>query len=650
MDFNKVLKYFSSSILEDYPYSIIPESNNIYRFDVVRNYSYVTPVSLNTGIYFELLQGNLYNSSVVTQTFSFKLKNPNSISISSGSYYLNVYSIVGNSLSLISSHLVGTTVQNDTLVSISVTGQDVLFTLEINSLVLYTSEDFEKNLIPVDQRILAGVSHLNNTTLSYPVFQDFTLTSSFLGIDLSTRTIDSKIHSINAVGIDNIYLYYITSSNTIGALGNNKVITDYKFPRSYSFVAYDIRNKLSIKTILFSYFIYKNFRDIINFDFVIDESFLNSLPKLRNSYYESYTYNVNNYLNHTSNVSIKDIVLVLFLIKDIYYLLDLQARTVYDNLLNYLASFTPITNTSLQPLLPDYLLSNTEDQYSLSTNLMFLDILRFFNRTSEFNTLKNSIESNFLLPSPFLYEISSNSLYVTTTSDPLKLSIIKFFLPVFFPNQYTAILSDVNLNLTNLSVGAGTATIVPSYFSITENFNPIFTFNPVPSVEIIYKTRKTSSYEYIDFSDNLIIKYIEGSAGILDLFSPKDEIYLGANKFSTTYEHFILPEFFTSLLNVFFKYRPSLKSLYENLSGNSVTSSISLINYKVDYIGNNFNVYLELNSPSRIMYVIFDKINTSIVYYYYVSTTASPIHSFTINTTAYPINQNTMNSGILLLR
>lgn len=161
MDFNNIFKYFSSSILEDYPYSIVPQSNNTYRFDVVRNYSYNTSISLNTGLYFEILHGNLHNSSVVTQTFSFKLKNPNSISISSGSYYLNVYSVVGNSLSLISSYLIGTTVQNDTLVSISVTGQDVLFTLEINSLVLYTSEDFEKNLIPVNQRILAEVQHLN---------------------------------------------------------------------------------------------------------------------------------------------------------------------------------------------------------------------------------------------------------------------------------------------------------------------------------------------------------------------------------------------------------------------------------------------------------------------------------------------------------
>lgn len=654
MDFNKVFKYFASSILEDYPYSIIPESSNNYRFNVVRNYTYNNinnnNIILKTGIYFELLQGNLHNDNHVTQTFYFKIKNPNLISISSGLYYLNAYSVIGNSVSLIYSYLLGNVVLNDTLVSISITGKDLLFTLEINSIVLYTSEDFEKNLIPVDQRVLAEVQYVNNTNLSYPIFQSSNIISSFLGVDLSTRTIDAKLHSVNNVGIGNIFLYYINTNNTIGALGNDKVITDYKFPRSYSFVNYDIRNKLSIKSILFSYFIYKNFKDIIDFDFVVDDSFLNSLPKLRNLYYESYKYNVNTYSNHSSNVSIKDIVLILFLVKDFYYLLDLQAKTVYDSLVNYLSSFSPITNVSLQPLLPDYLLNNTEDQYSLSTNLMFLDILRFFNRVSQFNSLKSSIESNFLIPSPFNYEISINSLYPKTINDPLKLSIIKFFLPIFFPNQYGNILSDVNAKINNLSVGAGTVTIVPSYSSITETFNPFFTFNPVSSSELIYKTIKDSSYEYINFSDNLIIKYLEGSAEILDLFSPKDEVYLGANKFSINYEHFILPEFFTSLLNVFFKYRPSLKSLYDNLSGNTGTSSINLINYKVDYIGNNFNVYLELNSPSRIMYVIFDKINTSIVYYYYVSTTTSSIHSFTINTTAYPINQSTMNSGILLLR
>lgn len=650
MDFNKIFKYFSSNILEDYPYSIIPESNNIYRFNVVRNYAYTTSIALNTGIYFELLQGNLHNSSVVTQTFKFKLKNPNSISISSSLYYLNVYNVIENSLSLISSYLIGNNVQHDTTVSLPVTGQNVLFTIEAGSIVLYTSEDFEKNLIPVDQRIFAEVQHTNNTNLSYLVFQDSSLSSSFIGIDFSTRTIDSKLHSANSVAIDNIYLCYINSSNVIGALGNEKVITDYKFPRSYSFVSYDTRNKLSTKSILFSYFVYSHFKDLIDFNFVINNTFLNNLPKLRNFYYESYKYNVNTYSSHSSQVSIKDIVLVLFIIKDLYYLLDSQARTTYDNLLNSLDSFTPITNTSLQPLLPDYLLSNTEDQYSLSTNLMFLDILRFFNKISQFNALKAAIESNFLLPNPFVYEISENYLYPFTIYDPLKLSIIKFFLPVFFPNQYGNILSSVNTHLTGLSIGAGAVTIVPTFSPITENFNPIFTFNPVPSTEIIYKTRKSTSYEYIDFADNLIIKYFEGSSNILDLFSPKDKVYLGANKFSTTYENFILPEFFTSLLNVFFTYRPSIKSLYNSLSGDSASASISLINYKVDYIGNNFNVYLELNNPSRIMYVIFDKINTSIVYYYYVSTSSSAIHSFTINTTIYPINQNTMNSGILLLR
>jgi hypothetical protein len=223
-------------------------------------------------------------------------------------------------------------------------------------------------------------------------------------------------------------------------------------------------------------------------------------------------------------------------------------------------------------------------------------------------------------------------------------------LPVVFPSQYGTVLSDVNTKLTALSVGAGTVTIVPSFLPITETFNPFFTFNPVPSSELLYKTVKSSTYNYIDFSDNLVIKYLEGNAEILDLFSPVDETYLGANKFSTNYEHFILPEFFTSLLNVFFKYRPSIQSLYNYFPGTTSTPSISLINHKVDYIGNNYNVHLELNSPSRIMYVIFDKVNTSIVYYYYVSTAASSIHSFTINTTIYPINNSTMDSGILLLR
>ena len=650
MDFNKVFKYFTSGILEDYPYSIIPDSSNNYRFNVVKNYTYPSTVTLNTGIYFEILQGSLHNSTSVTQTFYFKIKNPNLISVASGTYYLNAYSVSGSGVSLINSHLLGSAIQNDTLVSIPITGQEILFTLEVNSLVLYTSEDFEKNLIPVDQRILAEVQYTNNTNLSYPIFQDYNLGASFIGIDLSTRTIVSKLHSISNAGIDNIYLYYNNASNIIGALGNEQVVTDYKFPRSYSFVNYNIRNKLSTKTILFSYFVYKNFKNIIDFSFVINESFLNSLPKLRNIYYESYRYNANAYSSHTANASIKDIVLVLFLVKDIYYLLDLQAKTVYDNLLNYLSSFSPITNTSLQPLLPDYLLNNTEDQYSLSTNLMFLDILRFFNRVSEFNAVKSAIEANFLQPSPFKYEIYTNSLYPDTENDPLKLSIIKFFLPVFFPNQYGTVLSDVNTKLTALSAGAGTVTIVPSFLPITETFNPFFTFNPVPSSELLYKTVKSSTYNYIDFSDNLVIKYLEGNSEILDLFSPLDEVYLGANKFSTNYEHFILPEFFTSLLNVFFKYRPSIQSLYNYFPGTTSTPSISLINYKVDYIGNNYNVYLELNSPSRIMYVIFDKVNTSIVYYYYISTTTSSIHFFTINTTIYPINNSTMDSGILLLR
>ena len=650
MDFNKVFKYFTSNILEDYPYSIIPDSSNNYRFHIIKNYAYSSNVVLNTGIYFEILQGSLHNSTSVTQTFYFRIKNPNLISVASGPYYLNAYSVSNNNISLITSHLLGTTIQDNALVSIPVTGQEILFALEINSLVLYTSEDFEKNLIPIDQRILAEVRYVNNINLSYPIFKDYNLGASFIGIDLSTRNILSRVHSISNVGIDNIFLYFNNINNTIGALGNNKVVTDYKFPRSYSFVAYAIRNKLSTKTILFSYFVYKKFKNIIDFNFTINESFLNSLPKLRNIYYESYRYNINSYLNHTPNASIKDIVLILFLVKDIYYLLDLQAKTVYDNLLNYLSSFSPITNTLLQPLLPDYLLSNTEDQYSLSTNLMFLDILRFFNRVSEFNALKSAIETNFLQPSPFKYEIYANSLYPDTKDDPLKLSIIKFLLPAFFPNQYGTILSDVSTKLTSLSVGAGTVTIVPSFLPITETFNPFFTFNPVPSSELLYKTFKSNNYNYIDFSDNLLIKYLEGSSGILDLYSPLNEVYLGANKFSTTYEHFILPEFFTSLLNVFFKYRPSLQSLYNYFPGTTSNTGISLINYRVDYIGNNFNVYLELNNPSRIMYVIFDKVNTSIVYYYYVSTTSSSIHFFTINTTVYPININTMNSGILLLR
>lgn len=213
MDFNKVFKYFASSILEDYPYSIIPESSNNYRFNVVRNYTYNNinnnNIILKTGIYFELLQGNLHNDNHVTQTFYFKIKNPNLISISSGLYYLNAYSVIGNSVSLIYSYLLGNVVLNDTLVSISITGKDLLFTLEINSIVLYTSEDFEKNLIPVDQRVLAEVQYVNNTNLSYPIFQSSNIISSFLGVDLSTRTIDAKLHSVNNVGIGNIFLYYI---------------------------------------------------------------------------------------------------------------------------------------------------------------------------------------------------------------------------------------------------------------------------------------------------------------------------------------------------------------------------------------------------------------------------------------------------------
>lgn len=648
MNFINILKYFSSKSNEGYPYSVVPTtSTNVY--DVIRNYSVNTSVSLSAGIYFEIVSGNLVNSSTTSQLFLIKIKNPNNINISSSTIFLRIYSKLGSTLTLLSSISIGTIPTHDSIISIMETAQNFVITLETSSDVLYSSEDYINNYLPVNQNIKVHVINTNSTIFDYFIFYKEPIHGSFLGVDLNTRTTTAILHSTYANVVDQIYIYENNLTNVIGTFANENVVTDYKFPRTYLLVPYNERNRISTTSLLFSYFIKDIYSDVTNFNYVVDTTFLNNLAKVRGFLYNSYYYNVTSYSIYDNFASLKNILLILFLIKERYNSLSSIYQSYYDSILTSIKNFIPLTYTALSPLIPDYLNATTEDQYSLSTNLLLLDLYRFFSLNAEYNALKTKIQTEFLNSS--IYEIINvNSVHPITEDDPLSLYIIKFLLPVHFSGMYSSIISDVDNKLLNLSVAANIVTIVTSS-TIGEDFNPIYTFNPVISSEILYKTKFSATYSLVDFSSNLIIKYLQGNNNIVNLYSVQNNVYLAGNKFSISNNHFILPNFFSSLLNEYFKYSPSILSLYSYANVDTTPpTSITVVNYRINQIGTQLEISIELNSAARIMFIVFDKLNPALVYYYFISNSSSVFHNFYINTTIYPINPIQMDSGIILLR
>jgi len=596
---------FFSSYGTDECFVLKNEGNKFY---IIKNYSISQSLcsnyALRDGIYFELLSGNLGDTVNLNQTFVVKIKNPNSIQVS-GTYSIRFYN--QNDQLLYETFLPSSL--NDLEITYQSINQAVSYiVLLAGSKFIYSSEDFKRGYIPLDQNYSAVYYNPFNQVLGETYF----FREKFSGLYFSNPSYRQTTFykSINAINSD---IVSITNLGKVLGTNRQETLSDFKFPSQYRFLSEQNKYYLSSYSLL-SYLFAKDIFSSLTQNAFSEASFYNSLSKVSNILpYKEYFYNKNTlqYEPLTSEVDVLDILLSIYIAARIPPLLS-SSYNIFKNILNTLKSISlsgifypklPIPNTNAT-LLPDSLFFNTNQNsftsptlYSLGTNLFFINILSLDNETID--PWLREIERIFFDENAIAWDV--NTKY-TTISDPLQAAFIKIYLSIYkdkFNSSYSSLINSLisqadNYLISNFNIVS----------SITKDGNVLSNkYNP------IYELNVNNIYIYTnDIYKNMFISFLLNEDLQKYLTLGVDGMILDSLIYDPSRYKLILP----SLRATLTFYNLSLVYTYK-AEKNEAYSSVELINHDTRLLGNILMSTINFSEPVKILALL--KVNDSPISY-----------------------------------
>jgi hypothetical protein len=536
MKLSKLLKIFTSSFYSPYPYILKyignADSTEKQRFAIIKNPNYSNESKkLLEGIRFEVLSGSLSNQYPVTQPFVVKILNKNNLNIYN-TLNLNLYEVnVGtNNLTLKSQRIISSPMLSEQNVSATVTGKIFLITLEApDGKVLYTSQDFERGLIPIRQDIFVKTT-LGRTETYLPVFYSEDFDEIFS--PKNYRTINQKYFSSPSIRIiENANLCDTSPSNVIGDLSIGSV-KDYLF--SLGYYATD-RQKGYVKgaTLSLLEFLH-DFYNTTKLDIfpMVD---ISAFPKTGSFYYSSYYIDFDTFIPQQNDYSIdiRNEVIALFLTSFILDSLSTGSVSRFNNKINFLNSMG---------ILPESYVPSFDSRLGgdkLFTNLLYLQVLKNVGNEN-YLTLKSLIKTTFLENNALELNAPINDpTYISTNQSGIEANIIRVMLPKHFEtSEYSTLLPILDDIISSKSR-------VINY--INKNYDPLSeSYNPHHQIDLEQGYTFYLHGDYIPFGLNAILYKLLGLKFPSALYT--DGGLIAYNMHIPSKMIFILPEFFSSMI------------------------------------------------------------------------------------------------------
>ncbi len=597
MKLSSLLKIYTSSFYTSYPYIIRYVSDfgghENQRFVVIKNFNFPSNTKeIIEGIRFEVVSGSLSNPAPITQPIVVKIFNANNLNIYS-SLILNFYEVEENTGNLIfkSQEVIYSVTNTEQLVSKTITGKNIFISLESpTGVVLYTTQDLGKGLIPVRQDLFVKITSGAFETY-LPVFYSEAFNEVFALKNYRTTT-QRYIQSSIPRSFEKANLCDTQSSNIIGDFSTGEV-KDYLFSLGY-YVTDRQRNYVKGATLSLLEFLH-DFYNNTNLDkFSLPN--LSRFEKYGDFYYSSYYEDIVSLTPQPNEYSIdvRNEILSLFLVS---FILDSLAPSSIDKFNRKLNFF--LNNFSLLP--EKYITSNglQAGGKKLFTNLLYLQVLRNVG-SSSYQSLKSLIKTNFLDNNELEISVPEDDTdYISTNQSGVEAYIIKTLLPKHFTiSEYSNILTYLDEIIVSKSILIGA--INRNTDPTSENYNPYFQIN-FNSPKVFYLHG-----DYVPFSLNALLFKLLGISFPSELFTNNGLI--SCNVHRPTKMLFILPEFFSSMIYL------ATKHFYFSdiqFSQPEEETQVAFVDAKV--YGPVLTVKIMLNSPKKVYGLLLDR-NTNYVY------------------------------------
>ncbi len=596
MKLSKLLKYFTSNFYVSYPYILRYESNlsnlNLQKFVVVKNIRYNSSIK-NTveGIRFEIVTGSLYNPSIVTQPFVVKVINKNGLNLYN-TLFLNFYEVDESTQTLIfkAQETVSSVILPEQLISKTITGKNILITLESTEKVLYTSQDLEREMIPIRQDLFVKlVSDEGETYL--PIFYSEESNEVFALKNYRTTT-QRYVFSLSLRSFENANLCDTVSSNVIGVLSTG-TIKDYLFPFGY-YVTDRQKNYVKGATLSLLESLHDFYNHIKLDEFELRE--LSVFPKYGDFYYSSYYYDPTDFAPQPNeySIDIRHEVISMFLTSFLLDSMSLQYVSKFIRKVDFL-----INNFGV---LPEKYMTSNGLQFGgqkLFTNLLYLQILRNIG-SSNYSFVKNSIKTNFLDYNMLEINVPpADPNYISTTESGVEAYITKTLLGKHFdPSEYTGILSTLDEIISSKS--ALISFINRNTDPSSDSYNPYFEIN-LDNPRAFYLHGN-----YVNFGLNALLFKLLGVNFPSDLYTDKGLI--ASNKYDPAKMLFILPEFFSSLI-----YLSTKHFYFSSVQFSQPREETQIATIEAKVYGSLLEVRIMLTIPKKVYGFLLDK-NTNYVY------------------------------------
>jgi hypothetical protein len=614
MKLSSILKVFTSSFYTPYPYILryVWDSSDLdrQRLVIVKNFRY-TPSTKNTteGIRFEIINGSLTNQNIVTQPFVIKVINRNNLNLYS-SLFINFYEIdeITGSLTFKDQIVFYSTTSPEQVFSKTISGKNVLITLESpGGDILYTSQDFQKGLIPVRQDLFIKlVSGASETYL--PVFYSETLDEVFSLKNYRTKN-QKYVSSSSIRTFENANLCDTSPTNVIGDFSVD-TIKDYLFSLGY-YVTNRQRNYVKGATLSLLEFLYDFYNASKLDNFSLPD--MSSFPRSGDFYYSSYHVDLDTFNPQPDerSIDIRNEIISLFIAS---FILD-SLSTYYINKFNRKINFL-LSNFEIIPEKYMTLTGTQAGGQKLFTNLLYLQILRNIG-SSNYSSLKNLIKTNFLDNNELELNVpTEDSNYISTNQSGIEAYIIKILLTKHFDStEYSNILPTLDAIIASKSVLI--SVLNKNTDPLSEDYNPYF--------QIVLNDARTFYMhgDYVPFGLNALLFKMLGFNFPSELYT--DQGLIANNKHKPEQMIFILPELFSSMIYL------ATKHFYFSdirFSQPEAETQIAFVDAKV--YGSMLEAKIMLNVPRKVYGILLEK-NTNYVYKLEFSPVSSLNHTLVFN-------------------
>ncbi len=613
MKLSKLLKIFTSSFYSPYPYILKyignADSTEKQRFLIIKNPNYPNrPKELLEGIRFEVLNGALSNQYPVTQAFVVKILNKNNLNIYS-TLNLNIYEVsVGtNILTLRSQRTISSPMLSEQNISATVTGKIFLITLEApDGRVLYTSQDFERGLIPIRQDVFVKIA-VGGIETYLPAFYSEDLDDIFSLKNY--RTTNQKYFSSPSIRvIENANLCDTSPSNVIGDLSVGSV-KDYLF--SLGYYATD-RQKGYVKgaTLSLLEFLH-DFYNTTKLDIfpMVD---ISAFPKTGSFYYSSYYIDFDTFIPQPNDYSIdiRNEVISLFLTSFILDSLSANSISRFNNKINFLNSMGILPESYM----PFY--DSRIGGEKLFTNLLYLQVLKNMGNEN-YTTLKNLIKTAFLENNSLELNAPVNDpAYISTNQSGVEANIIRAILPKHFEtSEYSELLPILDNIISSKS-------IVTSF--IGKNYDPLsVNYNPYYQIDLERGYTFYLHGDYVPFGLNAILYKLLGLKFPSALYT--DGGLIAYNMYIPSQMIFILPEFFSSMI-----YLATKTFYFSDIVPSQPEEGFPVAFVEAKVYGSLLKVDIMLNIPKKVYALLLER-NTNYVYKLEFSPVRSLNHTLIFN-------------------